>query len=950
MSIDDDLTSDDEAAADEHPISAIPPLVTNPEDMRAEVGGSPAFQSLEELFEAGKISGSRMVELKSKYKNLYQYLMQIRESESANMERAKKYSILLEKQKEELEEADNSTINHDTEIGRMREDYLKKMNQLGQIDDRSSQLQYKMETLNEELRLIKLEYSRMSKPDAVEQLKRESQEQNEALKKEIAQTYVEIKNLKEELQLMKKQREANASELVKRAGIQNDLKNEMVVIQSVPANITKASDKIVRQIKEVDDDIKKQTKEMNAINDEFKQLTNRHKKVEREKDEVSRDVEQCRGLLKGKEYEFSNLQRDYDFEKEREAVLLGDRATIDLALRHATLEKKSTHEELKKQQTENERIIKELKKVQTQAQAAQDGFALMRNIYDKIREEASQYPDESPFLKKRKQLKLEVDEAKKKHAQQTVLSSVEQVKVEDLIMVEERLMKQQQDLRSTVVDFHRLAQIKADEREQKSRDFVRAEQRYHKSVKELKNKQLSLVDHNKKFIEVKVHLQEFAKLYNTIKNERNKCVNQIQSCTQKSVEMREKVRILANEIEILRNSVLSHDKDLQRARLKMMNTLVARDTLRNEQTKAVKHERSLMEEREQLKMEISRLNMLNNQAEENMVQLRKRYEESVQHRNDRGVQLVEREEEVCIFYEKLNVQETMLKNGDLKLNELQDEIKFLKLQRAEDLRLLELTRNNNPKLKNLNDELVTLQIQLSQCEDRKRALEKECEDSDGAYRIRMLGGTDPSPTDLQSAIENLELKLAEKEEKILELELVFEQSSRLADRLDKKVESGKDDSLTLAKKVNDYQSKTKKVTRKMMSLVSELSMKQAEVIKLQQEVKTAEGDLHQCYIKLEQGDAPNERIEEDWQRCLRKEKQREHDQLQRELMAQEELNFELPDGSATTAEPRPNAYIPDEANSLPLPRPYGALAPFKPSDNGSNMRHIRKPVLKPIEI
>ena len=67
----------------------------------------------------------------------------------------------------------------------------------------------------------------------------------------------------------------------------------------------------------------------------------------------------------------------------------------------------------------------------------------------------------------------------------------------------------------------------------------------------------------------------------------------------------------------------------------MMNSLVARDTLRNEQCKSTEHERQLIEEREQLKMEISRLNTLNNQAEESMVQLRKRYEDSVQHRNDR---------------------------------------------------------------------------------------------------------------------------------------------------------------------------------------------------------------------------------------------------------------------------------------------------------------------------
>lgn len=58
----------------------------------------------------------------------------------------------------------------------------------------------------------------------------------------------------------------------------------------------------------------------------------------------------------------------------------------------------------------------------------------------------------------------------------------------------------------------------------------------------------------------------------------------------------------------------------------------------------------------------------------------------------------------------------------------------------------------------------------------------------------------------------------------------------------------------------------------------------------------------------------------------------------------------MPNGVYTTAEQRPNAYIPEAEATLPLPKPYGALAPFKPSEPGANMRHIRKPIIKPIEI
>lgn len=49
----------------------------------------------------------------------------------------------------------------------------------------------------------------------------------------------------------------------------------------------------------------------------------------------------------------------------------------------------------------------------------------------------------------------------------------------------------------------------------------------------------------------------------------------------------------------------------------------------------------------------------------------------------------------------------------------------------------------------------------------------------------------------------------------------------------------------------------------------------------------------------------------------------------------------------TTAEPRPNAYIPDE---LGIPKPYGGRGPFKPTEGGATMRHTRMPKPREIEI
>lgn len=70
---------------------------------------------------------------------------------------------------------------------------------------------------------------------------------------------------------------------------------------------------------------------------------------------------------------------------------------------------------------------------------------------------------------------------------------------------------------------------------------------------------------------------------------------------------------------------------------------------------------------------------------------------------------------------------------------------------------------------------------------------------------------------------------------------------------------------------------------------------------------------------------------------------------QLEEILDESSKVDLGGGVFTSAPRRPNAYIPDAEGELPVPKPYGSHAPFRPCEPGSNMRHIRKPILKPIE-
>ena len=103
--------------------------------------------------------------------------------------------------------------------------------------------------------------------------------------------------------------------------------------------------------------------------------------------------------------------------------------------------------------------------------------------------------------------------------------------------------------------------------------------------------------------------------------------------------------------------------------------------------------------------------------------------------------------------------------------------------------------------------------------------------------------------------------------------------------------------------------------------------------------------------RLEVGEPPSESAEHDWYRMERERIRRQEEAIQRRQRKQEEAangSGQMPAQiTRTTAEPRPNAYIPDD---LGIPKPYGGLGLFKPTEPGASMRHIRKPQPKEIEI
>ncbi|XP_063669860.1 coiled-coil domain-containing protein 146 isoform X9 [Pan troglodytes] len=867
----------------------------------------------------GKLPGTRMAALKAKYTLLHDAVMSTQESEVQLLQNAKRFTEQIQQQQFHLQQADNFPEAFSTEVSKMREQLLKYQNEYNAVKEREFHNQYRLNSLKEEKIIIVKEFEKITKPGEMEKKMKILRESTEELRKEIMQKKLEIKNLREDLASKQKQLLKEQKELEELLGHQVVLKDEVAHHQTIPVQIGKEIEKITRKKVEMEKKKIVLEQEVKTLNDSLKKVENKVSAIVEEKENVIKEVEGKRALLEIKEREHNQLVKLLELARENEATSLTERGILDLNLRNSLIDKQNYHDELSRKQREKERDFRNLRKMELLLKVSWDALRQTQALHQRL------------LLEK-------------------IISEMESKLVEQQLAEENKLLKEQENMKELVVNLLRMTQIKIDEKEQKSKDFLKAQQKYTNIVKEMKAKDLEIRIHKKKKCEIYRRLREFAKLYDTIRNERNKFVNLLHRAHQKVNEIKERHKMSLNELEILRNSAVSQERKLQNSMLKHANNVTIRESMQNDVRKIVSKLQEMKEKKEAQLNNIDRLANTITMIEEEMVQLRKRYEKAVQHRNESGVQLIEREEEICIFYEKINIQEKMKLNGEIEIHLLEEKIQFLKMKIAEKQRQIRVTQKLLPAKRSLDADLAVLQIQFSQCTDRIKDLEKQFVKPDGENRARFLPGKDLTEKEMIQKLDKLELQLAKKEEKLLEKDFIYEQVSRLTDRLCSKTQDCKQDTLLLAKKMNGYQRRIKNATEKMMALVAELSMKQALTIELQKEVREKEDFIFTCNSRIEKGLPLNKEIEKEWLKVLRDEEMHALAIAEKSQEFLEADNRQLPNGVYTTAEQRPNAYIPEADATLPLPKPYGALAPFKPSEPGANMRHIRKPVIKPVEI
>jgi uncharacterized small protein (DUF1192 family) len=154
---------------------------------------------------------------------------------------------------------------------------------------------------------------------------------------------------------------------------------------------------------------------------------------------------------------------------------------------------------------------------------------------------------------------------------------------------------------------------------------------------ELKVKELLILDLTKKAQETDFRLKSFIALYEEVKNARNKYVSQIQNSSQDLAEMKERIKILQNEVEILRNESAEKDRALIEVKHNVQKATYMRDSHRTDLNKNEYKFRQKQSIIGQKINESDKLNLIINSLQKEMNNLIYEYEQACESRNYMGI-------------------------------------------------------------------------------------------------------------------------------------------------------------------------------------------------------------------------------------------------------------------------------------------------------------------------
>ncbi|KAF4698908.1 hypothetical protein FOZ63_014272, partial [Perkinsus olseni] len=166
-------------------------------------------------------------------------------------------------------------------------------------------------------------------------------------------------------------------------------------------------------------------------------------------------------------------------------------------------------------------------------------------------------------------------------------------------------------------------------------------------------------------------------------------------------------------------------------------------------------------------------------VEEDKELMKRKYTTLVAERDVLGANLVRRNDELALLYEKLRVQDNTIDQGNIESNKREDESRSMSVMLESIKRDIINARSVTKEQTLLRKEILKLQRELVTERTKAKALIEELENPENTHRWRRLTGcTDLNSVELEDKISELQRRLIKKCEELVDCDLVLQEKEQ----------------------------------------------------------------------------------------------------------------------------------------------------------------------------
>lgn len=345
------------------------------------------------------------------------------------------------------------------------------------------------------------------------------------------------------------------------------------------------------------------------------------------------------------------------------------------------------------------------------------------------------------------------------------------------------------------------------------------------NMEDVKVREMQIFDFKKKIAESETRLKQQQNLYEACRADRNLYSKNLIEAQDEITEMKRKLKIMNHQIDQLKDEISGKEAQFTKTMLDFSKTQKEKD--------ALKGDISIMKERQKessaqlldMEKEIARLQVIIREADNERKRQQKELDQVITERDILGTQLVRRNDELALLYEKIKLQQATMNKGESQYTQRMEDLRVLKLEIRKLQREKVILNKSVSSVEELRNEIFHTQRELLRERTKCRALSEELENPLNIHRWRKLEGSDPASFELIQKVQSLQKRLIEKTEDIVKKEMEIQCKEKMYIELREIL--SRQPGPEVVEQLSEFQRALRGKTKQLKRIAAELNMSEA---------------------------------------------------------------------------------------------------------------------------